>query len=189
MTTRASNWLPLLMLLVLAGVTFWLSRAVTGLPDRGDGAKRHDPDMMVENFTAKQFGVDGGVRYTVAAKKMVHYPDDDTSHLSTVKFEGFDPNAPPLWATADTAMLTQKGDEIFLRGNVVMVREAGPDSSELTVHTTFLHVIPDAGIAKTDQPVVVQDASGTINAASLVANNKTQTISMTGVRASYEQKK
>ena len=91
-------------------------------------------------------------------------------------------------ATADTAMLTQKGDDIFLRGNVVMVRAAGPATSELTVRTNYLHMIPDAGIAKTDEPVIIQDASATINATSMVANNKTQTITLTRVNANYEQK-
>lgn len=189
MTTRASNWIPLLLLLLLAGATFWLSRAVTGVPGRGDGAKRHDPDMIVENFAAKQFGEDGQVRYTLAAKKMVHYPDDDTSHLTDVSFNAFEKGDPPFRATADTALLTQKGDEVFLRGNVVMVREAGPTSAELTVRTTYLHIIPDTGIAKTDQPVVLQDATTVVNAASMLANNKTKNIFLTRVNATYEKKK
>ena len=189
MTNRAGNWVPLLLLILFAGTTFWLSRAVTGLPGKGDGATRHDPDMMVENFTAKQFGLDGQVRYTLSAKKMVHYPDDDTSHLTGVTLQSFEKEEPPLKATADTAMLTQKGDEVFLRGNVVMTRAAGPESSELTVRTAYLHVIPDAGIAKTDQPVVIQDAGSIINAASMLANNKTQTLALTGVNAKYAKQK
>lgn len=188
MTARVGNWMPLLLLLLLAGATFWLSRAVTGIPAKSDGDKRHDPDMMVERFTAKQFGIDGKVRYTLSAKKMVHYPDDDTSHLTDVTLQAFEKDQPPLNATADTALLTQKGDEVFLRGNVVMMRVAGPTSSQITVRTNYLHMIPDAGIAKTDEPVIIQDASVVINATSMLANNKTQTIVLTRVNANYEQK-
>ena len=173
------------MLLLLAGLTFWLSRAVTGVPGKGDGAKRHDPDMFAENVNAKQFGVEGSVRYTLSARKMVHYPDDDTSHLSEVRFQATERDALPFSATSDTAWLTQNGDEVFLRGNVVMVREAGPTSSQITVHTTYLHIIPDAGIAETDQPVEIRDASGVVNAASMLANNKLGTIALTQVRAVY----
>lgn len=189
MTSRARHFLPLLLLMLLAAATFWLAQTVTGPPGKGDGAKRHDPDMFVENFTAKQFGVDGSVRYTLTAKKMIHYPDDDTSHLTAVRFNATETGAPPFSATSDTALLTEKGNEIFLRGNVVMVREAAPASSKVTVRTTYLHLIPDDGIAKTDQPVEIQDATTIIHAASLLVNNKIDTITMTRVRASYAKQK
>jgi lipopolysaccharide export system protein LptC len=189
MTHRASNWIPLLLLVLLAAATFWLSRTVTGLAGKGDGAKRHDPDMMVENFTAKQFGEDGHLRYTLSAKKMIHYPDDDTSHLTEVILKDMENDKPPVTATADTALLTQKGDEVFLRGNVVMIREANKDLSRLVIRTDFLHVIPDTGIAQTDRPVVIEDAKTVIHAASMLANNKTQTISLARVNANYDVKK
>jgi lipopolysaccharide export system protein LptC len=188
MTSKASNLVPLLLLLLLAAATLWLARAVTGVPAKSDGASRHDPDMIVENFSAKQFGEDGQVRYTLAARKMIHYPDDDSSHLSDVKFQAFEQGSPPLHATADSALLTQKGDEVFLRGNVILVREGGPKSSELTVRTNYLHIIPDTGIATTDQPLVLEDAKTIVNAASMLANNKTQTITLTRVSATYEKK-
>lgn len=185
MTHRASNWIPLLLLVLLTAATFWLSRAVTGLPGKGDGAKRHDPDMIAENFTAKQFGEDGHVRYTLSAKKMIHYPDDDTSHLMEVTLKDMEKDKPPVTATADTALLTQKGDEVFLRGNVVMIREAGGDLSRLVIRTDYLHVIPDTGIAQTDRPVVIEDAKTIIHAASMLINNKAETISLTRVNANY----
>jgi lipopolysaccharide export system protein LptC len=187
MTSRIGNWLPLLLLLLLTGVTVWLARTVTELPGKGDANLRHDPDMIVENFIAKQFGKDGHVRFTLAARKMVHYPDDETSHLANVKFEAFEQGKPPMLATADTALLTREGDELFLRGNVVLVRKAGPASSELTVRTNYLHVIPDTGIAKTNQPVVLKDSSTVVNAASMLVNNKSQTMSLTRVNAIYEK--
>src|SRR5438105_8621665 len=106
MKTRASNWIPLALLLLLAAATVWLAHTVTGVPIRSDGATRHAPDMIVENFSAKQFGENGDVRDTLAAPRMVHYPDDDTSHLTNIKFEAFERNNPSLRATADTALLT-----------------------------------------------------------------------------------
>ena len=188
MTTRVSNWLPLFLLLLLAAATLWLAHAVTGVSSKGDGATRHDADMVVENFTAKQFGEDGQVRYILAARKMVHYPDDDTSHLTDVKFQAFEKDNPPMHATADRALLTQKGDEAFMHGNVILIREAGPNSSKLTVRTNYLHIIPDTGVASTDQPLILEDANTIVSATSMLANNKTQTISLTRVSATYEKK-
>jgi len=176
-------------LLLLAAATLWLARTVTGISVKGNGASRHDPDMIVENFTAKQFDKDGALRYTLAARKMVHYPDDDTSHLSDVEFQAFEQNSPPIHATANTGLLTQKGDEVFLRGNVILVKDAGPKSSKLTVRTNYLHVIPDSGIAKTNEPLVLEDAKTVVNADSMLADNKAQTMVLTKVNATYEKKR
>jgi lipopolysaccharide export system protein LptC len=86
-------------------------------------------------------------------------------------------------------MLTQKGDEIFLYGDVVLVREATPTTSRMTVRTSFLHLIPDSGIAQTDKPVVLEDLNTIVNATSMLANNKLRTIALTKVKATYVQKK
>jgi len=189
MTSRTTAWLPVGLLLLVAALAVWLNSAVQGVPPRNDGSKRHDPDMLVENFVAKQFGIEGKIRYTLAAQKMVHYPDDDTSQLTAPRFEALEQNAPPVSVTSQTAMLTQKGDEIFLYGDVVMVREATPTTSRITVHTSFMHLIPDSGIAQTDKPLVMEDANTIVNARSMLANNKLQTITLTQVKATYVQKR
>jgi lipopolysaccharide export system protein LptC len=96
MTSRATAWLPVGLLLLVAALAVWLNNAVQGVPPKNDGSKRHDPDMMVENFVAKQFGMDGKIRYTLAAQKMVHYPDDDTSQLTAPRFEALEQKGPPM---------------------------------------------------------------------------------------------
>jgi lipopolysaccharide export system protein LptC len=189
MTSRPTAWLPIGLLLMLAGLTAWLNNAVQDVGPRNDGSKRHDPDMRVENFIARQFGIDGKVRYTLAARKMVHYPDDDSSHLTAPNFQSFEQDAPPVTITADTATTTRKGDEVFLHGNVLMVREATANSSRLTLSTSYMHVVPDNGTADTNQPVVIRDDTSVVNAASMVANNKLQTLILSKVKATYVQKK
>lgn len=185
MTHRASNWMPLVLLALLAAMTFWLAQTVSPPPGRAEGSKRHDPDMIVDGFDSTQFGENGIVRFTLSAKRAVHFPDDDTSQLTDVHFVSYEPDQPPLHATSEKALVTSNGDEVFLQGNVLVVREAGDKNSRLTVETTFLHVIPDDSIAKTDQPVVMRDATTTVHAASMVANNREQTIALTRVNARY----
>lgn len=188
MTLRLTQYFPLLMLSALAATTIWLSRTVLDLPARGDGNLRHEPDIIVENFTAKQFSMTGNIHYTLSATKMIHYPDDDTAHLTKVNFRAIEPDKPSMHVTADSGILSRKGDEVFLHDNVVLVREAGPNSSKVTMRTNFLHIIPNQDIAQTNKPVIIEDSKGTINASSMVANNKNQTLRLTGVKARYEKK-
>ena len=58
----------------------------------------------------------------------------------------------------------------------------------MTLRTSYMHIVPDSGIAQTDQPVLMEDANATVQAASMFANNKLQTISLSTVRATYVKK-
>jgi lipopolysaccharide export system protein LptC len=58
------------------------------------------------------------------------------------------------------------------------------------VQTSYLHIIPDDNIAKTDQPVTITDANIVVDAIGLELNNETRILKLhSRVRGTYEQKK
>jgi lipopolysaccharide export system protein LptC len=97
---------------LLVALTLWLNQLVQAPVARADGSMRHDPDLMVENFSARKLGENGEVRYTLAARKMVHFPDDDSALLENVKVEAYEPQQPKMTATADRGRLEQGGDRV-----------------------------------------------------------------------------
>ena len=46
---RPTSWLPLTALALLVGLTLWLNQLVQAPSTRGDGSKRHDPDLVVDS--------------------------------------------------------------------------------------------------------------------------------------------
>ena len=55
--------------------------------------------------------------------------------------------------------------------------------------TTWLHVIPDDGIAKTDRPVRIQDAATVVTADGLEFDNNTRILKLlSNVRGRYDKK-
>src|SRR6202165_5330824 len=118
---RPTSWLPLAGLALLVGLTLWLQQLVEAPVARADGSMRHDPDLIVESFNAKKLGEDGRVLYTLAAKKMVHYPDDDSALLESLTLEAFEPRQPKMTITADHGRLEQGGERVWIEGNVVIV--------------------------------------------------------------------
>src|SRR3954469_23419266 len=143
---RPSTWLPLLVLALLVGLTLWLNQLVQAPAGRASGNLRHDPDVVVEKFNARKLGEDGRVLYTLAARKMVHYPDDDSALLEDVTVEAFEPKQPRLTATANRGRLEQGGDVVQIEGNVVVVRDADAKDPAARFDTDKLTVLPDAGI-------------------------------------------
>jgi lipopolysaccharide export system protein LptC len=182
---RPTSWLPLAVLALLVGLTLWLNQLVQAPVARADGKQRHDPDLMVEKFNARKLGEDGRVLYTLAAKKMVHYPDDDSAILESVKVEAFEPRQPKMTITADNGRLEQGGDRVLIEGNVVVVREADAKNGAVRLTTEKLLVLPDAGIARTTSEVTMESPTGRAVAAGLEIDNKARTLKLDRVRATF----
>jgi lipopolysaccharide export system protein LptC len=183
---RPTSWLPLVALSLLVMLTLWLNQLVHAPEARADGSKRHDPDLIVENFNAKKLGDDGRVLYTLAARKMVHYPDDDSALLETVKVEAFEPKQPRMMITADNGRLEQGGERVLIEGNVVIVRDADAHDDAATVKTDKLLVLPDAGIARTQSEVTMETGSGRATANGLEVDNRARTMRLEHVKATYK---
>jgi lipopolysaccharide export system protein LptC len=183
--------LPLAVLALLVGLTLWLNQLVQAPVARADGSLRHDPDLMVENFNARKLGEDGQVLYTLAAKKMVHYPDDDSALLETLTLEAFEPQQPKMTVTADHGRLEQGGDRVWIEGNVVVVRAADDKDKvgPMRLTTDNMLILPDAGIARTSSVVHLQSPTETAVAQGLELDNKARTLKLDHVRAEIKPKR
>jgi lipopolysaccharide export system protein LptC len=173
-------------LALLVGLTYWLDQLVQPPGTRGDGATRHDPDLIVEHFRARKLGVDGEVLYTLVARKMVHYPDDDSALVDQLNLEAFEPKQPRVTIASDRGRLLEGGDKVWFEGNVVMVREADARYGASRVTTNSLLVLPDDGVAKTTDPVILDNPLGRIEAAGFEANNQTRIARLERVKATYK---
>jgi lipopolysaccharide export system protein LptC len=171
---------------LLVGLTLWLNQLVQPPAARADGSTRHDPDLVVENFRARKLATDGAVRYTLVARKMVHYPDDDSALLDTVKLEAFEPKQPKMTATADRGRLEQGGDRVWIEGNVIVDREGDAKIGPARLTTEKLLVLPDDGIARTSSEVTVVNERGRSVAQGMELDNNARTLKLDRVRATLK---
>jgi lipopolysaccharide export system protein LptC len=183
---RPTSWLPLAVLALLVGLTLWLNWLVQAPAARADGSLRHDPDLKVESFNARKLGEDGRVLYTLAAKKMVHYPDDDSALLESLTLEAFEPRQPKMTITADHGRLEQGGERVWIEGNVVIIRDADAKTETGRLMTDNLLVLPDEGIARTASEVTMQSASAHAVATGLELDNRARTLRLDHVRATFK---
>lgn len=174
MTNYLLSRLPLVLLVLLAVLTFWLNQSVKAPSPAQDEGLGRVPDYMMENFSATRMDLDGVTRHVLSAKKMLHYPDDDTTDLEQPRFINTQPGKPALQVDADQAKMSSNGEDIYLTGNVKVLRMAGKGRGETTMNTSFLHIVPDDDIAKTDKPVVITEANAVIKAVGMEISNRTQ---------------
>jgi lipopolysaccharide export system protein LptC len=184
--TRIRYWLPLLPLLALLGATYWLNKQAQPEPVKPDGSTRHDPDSVVENFSAVKLNIKGTPYFVMNAAKMQHFPDDDSTALEAPRLTLLAEDSPPLLATAESGSISRRGDEMTLQGGVVVVRGAGAKEDQLMLQTEFLKIVPDQNLASSDRAVTITEANTTVNATGLELNNKSRTIKLLSrVRSEY----
>lgn len=179
-------WLPLLPLLLLLLATYWLNQQVQPLAQTLS-QQRHDIDYSVDKFSAVTLSEAGLPRFTLSAQKLWHYPDDDTTHLQMPYLTSLYADRPPTITSAQTGILSSKGDEVFLYDEVRIVRPASADLHEQRFATDYLHVVPDRDWAETNQSVIMTNQYNVIRAVGMELDNKARTAKLLSrVRATHE---
>ena len=180
---------PLLLMLALAGLTFWLERLVRDQEGVHPALRRHDPDYMVDDLAHTRLNPQGVVESTLVAAKMLHYPDDDSTDLVAPRVVQTKPNEPRVTVTADRGALSQDGEEVFLYDNVLMVREAGPDRPEARMRTSFLHVVRGRSVIRTDRDVVITEENRVLSGRGMEYHNDSKELFLRErVRGRFEPK-
>jgi len=189
MKSRITHLLPLALILFLAALTLWLQYSVQESPGR-PGARRHDPDAIVENFTVQRLSDTGKPEYTFSAQKMLHFLDDDSSEALYPSIVHLADASGKITATASRGVITRDGEEAFLYGNVLIVREATPEREEFRAQTEFMHMLSEKHIAQTDRQVTITQGRSVLAGIGMVVNDDTQEFTLQSqVKGTYDAPK
>jgi lipopolysaccharide export system protein LptC len=119
---------------------------------------------------------------------MVHYPDDDTTYLEYPVFRHLEGGKPEINITANNGLLTSQGQDAYFTGDVKVVRKAWNNDPELNAFTSFLHVMPDQDLAKTDKPVTLTEPHSIVTAVGLELNSATRVLKLlSNVKGHYDK--
>lgn len=167
---------PIALLTILALLTLWLDQAIQYPRSREDYDSNHQPDYIIENLSGVEVAYDKARQLLFSADVMTHYPAGDMSYYEQVDFTRLQPDKPLVRISADYAEFDDGKDNIYLKENVFIIREKELD--RVTIRTEFLHLVPDADIAKTDQPVTLVKMDMTVNAVGMELNDRTEQIDL-----------
>ncbi len=174
MKTRATHLFPVALMLALALFTIWLERLVQLPGSSKDSRLRHDPDFVVFNFTLVRMNKDGKPDSSLTAKKMVHYPDDETTDLEQPVFNQTSDQQPPIRIVGDRGTVSKDGEQVRLFDNVVAVRAAADGRTELRLTTSYLEVYPNDHTARTEAPVQLTEGAARLDGVGMDVDGKTR---------------
>ena len=189
MNGRSTIIFPLIVLGVLALITFWIDSTVQSDTKKIDGSHRHDVDYFVENFVTTKTDINGNLRNMLAAVEMRHYPDNDTTELIRPRFTQYGENKPYTQIEAQKGFVSSNGEEVEFKGNVIIVRQAFEGRGEMRLKTDYLKVLPKTEFAITESDVVItQDPKTVIHGTGMIYDkNEKNFVLQKRVRVHYEK--
>lgn len=184
LTGLVMRLLPLLLMAIVAGSTFWLVEINSPREDKAAvTGKRHDPDYYIDNFSATELAQDGSTKLRFTGIKMIHFEDDQTYEVTRPAMRAYEPDRPPVTANADRGVMNSEGSIIDLYGNAFIVRQAGTDLSKdprMTAASQYFQLLVNDDIVKTNQPVQLVRGPSVMNANGLIFNNVTREVQLLG---------
>lgn len=169
MKDRSSMFVPLTLMMLLVGITYWIKHVMEG--SAKSSLMRHDPDYIISHFNIRKFDINGMLQHTLIAEKMTHYPDDDTTlvigpHLISHR-------SPQTEIFAQQALVSKDSKEIDFIDDVRVVRQAiNAHAHPTLMETRLLKVFPDDETGYTLTPVVIKQGKSIVNGSRLEINNK-----------------
>ncbi len=163
-----TSYLPLLLMALLAGGTWWLVKNTPLLGEAGELAPpRHVPDYRMANFEIQRIGADGRLSVQIAGAELRHYPDTDTIEIDNVRVRAIAPDGTLAIADAKRAISNADGSDLQLSGDVRLRRlpaGAGDDSPALMeVRSEFMQALSNSEVLRSHLPTTVRQGGVTLN--------------------------
>ncbi|OGT21144.1 MAG: LPS export ABC transporter periplasmic protein LptC [Gammaproteobacteria bacterium RBG_16_57_12] len=179
----------MILLIVLAGLTWWLEHFNVA-PEVGGGLqRRHEPDYYMKDFTLTVMNAQGMKDNKLRSEYMVHYPDTDLTELRRPNLVLYQGQLEQWLVEAEQGRLTAGGKMLNLQGDVSMRRLLQLGQMPMQVLTQDLVIDLAQEHVHSGQPVrMTRGRYQTIDAAGLEYFLKEDHLVLSGqVRLVHEQ--
>jgi lipopolysaccharide export system protein LptC len=173
------HWPPLVLALLLALFGFWLNNVSEHTAYVDDAGFAHEPDYIIEHFDALAFDLQGHPLHRLAAERMTHYMDDDTTVLEQPVFNSLDPQL-LVEVKARRAQMSGDGKQVHFLEQVHVVRHGLNGQMPTTLDTEYLHITPDERTMRTNKFVTLRQDATVITANQMLVDDRNKLLTLSG---------
>ncbi|MEJ6021374.1 LPS export ABC transporter periplasmic protein LptC [Ramlibacter sp. PS4R-6] len=190
---RISVYLPVILMGLIALLTYWLARNTPTLgPEQTKAAATHDPDQFMRRFSVKSFDASGRLKTELHGAEARHYPDTDTTEIDQPRLRSINERGAVTVATAKAAISNADGSEVQLMGEAVVTRAAYTDATgraqpRVEIRSEYLHVFVNTERITSNKPVEILRGDDRLAGEGMAFDNVSQQLDMQGrVRAQIQ---
>jgi lipopolysaccharide export system protein LptC len=189
MKSRLEHVLPIVLLVLLAGLTLWLRQLIESPGPAGPARETGEALAVVDRFTVTQLDANGAPEYKLSARRMNHFAGNKSTELIEPRFERRQADA-SLTVVAQRGRVEHDYKEAHFYDGVELVRTTTKQSDELRMKTEYLHVLPDRDIARTDRSVVISQGRSSLSGMGMEYNRQTGELRLlSSVKGSFDAKR
>jgi lipopolysaccharide export system protein LptC len=170
------------LLSALALGTYYLAEVSSRKVLQAPKAAPTEPDFYVTGFALIKVDSSGQPAIKITAKKMTHFPAQDTSEFEEPIATTLNPNQPALTIRANKAVMkevnTEKPTLLILSENVRIERKATADRPALLVQSEQITVNPDNQTASSALEVKITNGNTVMTALGFELDNAKQQLNL-----------
>lgn len=148
-----------LVLFILVISSWWLAGLFEGDEVKGLAIVDHSPDYFSSGYSKKEMSRKGVVKNELNADKMIHYSDDQTTHLEKPVMTLYNTKVPPWVIKSETGILEADGDHLQLNGQAFISRAGTEKIRPFNINTSDLRIKLSVSYAETEQWAEIIDGT------------------------------
>lgn len=179
---RASIYLPVLLMAVLAMGTWWLVRnAPKALQGNVGQQVSDDPDYVMDKFSVHQFDGSGRLQSVMTGDQARHLPRTDTMEVDAIQARTIAPDGSVTTSSAHRGISNSDASEVQLVGDALVTRTS-PKQPEQSMQVTgdFLHAWSNEERVQSHVPVVIKRGKDQFTGDTMEYDNLSQVIQLSG---------
>jgi lipopolysaccharide export system protein LptC len=137
-----------------------------------------EADSFMQDVVAVIFNKEGKPALKLEAPHMIHYPENDSTLISTPHVTIYRQTPKPWYVDAEHAKTNHGINEIVFWSHVNIHHPADQENPKTSLKTATLTIHPDQKTAVTDQPIIFNQPDTTIHAIGMLADWEAGTIKL-----------
>jgi LPS export ABC transporter protein LptC len=173
MANKLSTIFVLLLIIIIAFITYWLKIEVEKELLTKNNNNASGPEFYLKNFNSVQTKKNGAVKFIIKAKNMEEFNYAEYAILKKPRFTRYKNSKPHSFIKSNNGKVISGGDEYLFTDNVILTRIKTKKKREMRLFTDELDILPNIDIILTKKPVkIIQEPNIEIYGIGMKYDNK-----------------
>jgi LPS export ABC transporter protein LptC len=174
---------------IVALASFWLKEEVINEYKNFTQSKNSGPSFFLKDFESTKTDEDGNLQSSLQADYMKHFKEEDKTSLFKPLYTKYKNKNKHSTIYSDVGEISDKGEEIILKENAILIRFPTETKKTLKLYTHELNIYSELDIVTSQKAVkMIQEPNIEIDGVGMKYDNKDGILKLlSNVKVRYEK--
>ena len=174
---------------IVALASFWLKEEVINEYKNFTLSKNSGPSFFLQDFDSTKTDEDGNLQSSLQADYMKHFKEEDKTSLFKPLYTKYKNKKKHSTIYSDVGEISDKGEEIILKENAILIRLPTKTKKTLKLYTHELNIYSELDIVTSQKAVkMIQEPNIEIDGVGMKYDNKDGILKLlSNVKVRYEK--